>query len=239
MIACGRAIWGLLGSRYARFQAGKGTWFGIREKGEGEEGTHEEDATSLGGLLVLLLVVALATVACGGTEETTTTAAPSTETTAAPSTDTTAAPTETTAAPSTDTTAAAGPATGEPIKIGLSNSLTGSGAAPGASFGNGVKLQIEYVNQNGGINGRPLQLIEYDDKSDVPTLIANLNKLIQQDKVFATIGPFVQYGQEPARQLAEQSKVPMVGDGPATMDQLNGTQYKWSVMTRRGSAAAG
>ena len=165
--------------------------------------------------------------------ETTTTAAPSTETTAAPSTDTTAAPTETTAAPSRDTTAA-GPATGEPIKIGLSNSLTGSGAAPGASFGNGIKLQIEYVNQNGGINGRPLQSIEYDDKSDVPTLIANLNKLIQQDKVFATIGPFVQYGQEPARQVAEQNKVPMVGDGPATLDQLKGTQYQWSVMTAAG-----
>ena len=187
----------------------------------------------LAGLLVVLLVVALAAAACGGTAETTTTAAPSTETTAAPSTDTTAAPTETTAVP-TETTAAAGPATGEPIKIGLSNSLTGSGAAPGASFGNGIKLQIEYVNQNGGINGRPLQLIEYDDKSDVPTLIANLNKLIQQDKVFATVGPFVQYGQEPARQVAEQNKVPMVGDGPATLDQLKGTQYQWSVMTAAG-----
>ena len=184
----------------------------------------------LAGLLVVLLVVALAAVACGGTT-TTTTAAPSTETTAAPSTETTAAPsTETTAAPSTETTAA-GPATGEPIKIGLSNSLTGSGAAPGASFGNGIKLQIDYVNQNGGINGRPLQLVAYDDKSDVPTLIANLNKLIQQDKVFATVGPFVQYGQEPARQVAEQNKVPMVGDGPATLDQLKGTQYQWSVMT--------
>jgi branched-chain amino acid transport system substrate-binding protein len=185
----------------------------------------------LAGLLVVLLVVALAAAACGGGTTTTTTAAPSTETTAAPSTETTAAPsTETTAAPSTETTAA-GPATGEPIKIGLSNSLTGSGAAPGASFGNGIKLQIDYVNQNGGINGRPLQLVAYDDKSDVPTLIANLNKLIQQDKVFATIGPFVQYGQEPARQVAEQNKVPMVGDGPATLDQLKGTQYQWSVMT--------
>ncbi len=188
----------------------------------------------LAGLLVMLLVVALATVACGGTEETTTTAAPSTETTAAPSTDTTAGPTETTAAPSTDTTAAAGPATGEPIKIGLSNSLTGTAASPGASFGNGVKLQIEYVNQNGGINGRPLQLIEYDDKTDTPTCVANLNKLIQQDKVFATIGPFAQQMQEAARQVAEQNKVPMVGDGPPTIEQLKGTQYQWSVMTAAG-----
>ncbi|OFV82655.1 MAG: hypothetical protein A2W26_02665 [Acidobacteria bacterium RBG_16_64_8] len=102
------------------------------------------------------------------------------------------------------------------------------------SFGKGAKLQIEYVNQNGGINGRPLELVEYDDKSDVPNIIANLNKLIQEDKVFATIGPFVQFGQEPARQIAEQNKVPMVGDGPATLAQLKGTQYQWSVMTAAG-----
>jgi branched-chain amino acid transport system substrate-binding protein len=177
------------------------------------------------GLLVLLLAVALAAVACGETS-TTTTAAPSTETTAAPST-------ETTAAPSTETTTA-GPATGEPIKIGFSNSLTGFSAAPAASIDNGVKLQIEYVNANGGINGRPLQLIEYDDKSDVPTAIANINKLIQEDKVFATIGPFAQFMQEPARQIAEQTQTLMVGDGPATLEQLAGTQYQWSVMTAAG-----
>lgn len=184
-------------------------------------------------LCLLMLVVAVTAVACGETE-TTTTAASSTDTTAAPSTDTTAAPsTDTTAASSTDTTTA-GPATGEPIKIGLSNSLTGFSAAPGASFSNGVKLQVEIINESGGINGRPLELIEYDDKSDVPTAIANINKLIQEDKVVATIGPFAQFMQEPARQIAEQSQTPMVGDGPATLDQLAGTQYQWSVMTAAG-----
>lgn len=137
------------------------------------------------------------------------------------------------AAPSTKT-AIAGSATGEPIKIGFSNSLTGPAAAPGLSVDNAVKLQIEYVNHNGGINGRPLKLIEYDDRSEVPNAIANINKLYQQDKVFATIGPFAQYMQEPARQLAERAKVPMVGPGPATLAQLKGRQYQWSVMTAAG-----
>ena len=177
---------------------------------------------TIGGLLLLLLVVALTAMACGE-EATTTTAAPSTETTAAPST-------ETTAAPSTETTAATGPATGEPIKIGFSNSLTGVSAAPGESVSKGVALQVEYVNANGGINGRPLEVIELDDKSDVPTAIANLNKLIQEDKVFATIGPFAQFMQEPARGIAEQTQTPMVGPGPATLEQLAGNQYQWSVM---------
>jgi branched-chain amino acid transport system substrate-binding protein len=176
------------------------------------------------GLLVLMLVVALAAAACGGTEETTTTAAPSTETTAAPST-------ETTAAPSTDTTETGGPATGAPIKVGFSNSITGFSAAPAASTGNGVALMAEIINANGGINGRPFEIIMLDDKSDVPPALANINKLIQEDKVAATVGPFAQFMQEPARAIAEQTGTPMVGMGPATLEQLAATsQYQMSVM---------
>ena len=118
-----------------------------------------------------------------------------------------------------------------PILIGFSNSLTGFSAAPGASMSKGVQLQIKYFNSKGGVFGKKLKLIQYDDRSDVPTAIANIRKLIQQDKVFATVGPFAQFMQEPARQIAEQMKVPMVGDGPATLQQLAGKQYQWSVMT--------
>lgn len=187
-------------------------------------------------LLVLLLLVAVVAAACGDATTTTTAAAPnSTGSTAAPATDTTApAGTETTAAVSTDTTAAVGPATGEPIKIGLSISETGVGAAPCKTFTQGVAVRVEYVNANGGVNGRPLQIIEYDDKTDVAQAVANLNKLIQQDKVFATIGPWAQQMQAAARQIAEQYKVPAVLNGPATIDQMNGPKYEWSVMTTAG-----
>ena len=129
-----------------------------------------------------------------------------------------------------ETTTTAASATGEPILIGMSNSLTGVSAAVGVTASRGANLQIDYVNANGGINGRPLQLIEYDDKSEVPNAIANLNKLIQDDKVFATIGPMAQYMQEAARGIAEQTQTPMAGGGPATLDQLAGTQYQWSIM---------
>lgn len=182
------------------------------------------------GLLVLLLAIAVAAVACGDTETTTTTAPVSTETTTAPSTDTSAAVSTDSTAPSTQTTAA-GPTTGEPIKIGLSNSLTGVLAAPGKSMQQGVQVQIEYINANGGINGRPLELVEYDDKSEAANVVANLTKLIQDDKVAATIGPFGQAFQETARQLAEQNEVPMVGNGPATLKELtaDAKKYTWSV----------
>jgi branched-chain amino acid transport system substrate-binding protein len=184
------------------------------------------------GLLVLALLVAFTATACGEAEETTTTAAPTT-TTAAPTT-TTAAPSTDTTVPSTDTTTG-GPATGAPIKVGFSNSLTGFSAAPGVSTGNGVSLMAELINANGGVNGRPIEVITLDDKSDVPPAIANINKLIQEDKVAATVGPFAQFMQEPARGIAEQTGTPMVGMGPATLEQLAATpQYQMSVMLSAG-----
>ncbi len=64
-----------------------------------------------------------------------------------------------------------------------------------------------------------------------PPAIANINKLIQEDKVAATIGPFAQFMQEPARGIAEQTQTPMVGMGPATLEQLAAApQYQMSVM---------
>jgi branched-chain amino acid transport system substrate-binding protein len=185
------------------------------------------------GVLALLLVVALAASACGGgtttTSGATTTTAPSTETSGPTTTGAVTTTASTTGG--TETTAASSPATGEPILIGLSNSLTGSGAAPGGSLHNGVALQVETINNNGGINGRPLKVIEMDDKSDVPTALANLAKMIESDKVVATIGPCVQYIQDPARGIAEKYQTPMVGAGPAVLADFKTNKYNWSVMT--------
>jgi len=183
--------------------------------------------------LILLLVGAVVLVAAGcGEEETTTSAAP--QTTVAPSTETTAAPsTETTAAPSTETTQG-GPATGKPIKVGLITSLTGPSAAPGQSVKQGAELAVEYVNANGGVNGRPLELIVKDDGSDVTGMVNNLTQLIQDTKIDYFVGPFIQYGQEAARDMCEQAQVPMVGAGPVTLKQLEGKKYTWSVMVSAG-----
>ncbi len=166
------------------------------------------------GLVAVLLVVALAAVACGGEEATETT---------------TAAPTE--------TTAAANPATGEPIKVGMVTSLTGNSAAPGQSIQNGAKYQVKYINDNGGINGRPIELLIEDDKSEVTSMTAAMTKLIEEDGIEYFVGPFIQYGQEAGRQICEDAQIPMVGAGPESLEQLaNPTEYKWSVMMSAGPA---
>lgn len=166
----------------------------------------------LAGLVAVLLVIALAAMACGGEEGTATTAEP----------------TETTAG-------TGGPATGEPIKVGLVTSLTGNSAAPGISVQHGAEYAVEWINQNGGINGRPIELLIEDDKSEVTSMTSAMTKLIEEDGIEYFVGPFIQYGQEAARQMCEDAQIPMVGSGPPSLDQIAAnTPYEWSVMMAAG-----
>ncbi len=75
------------------------------------------------------------------------------------------------------------------IKFGMTVPLTGS-----ASFGynkipGAVKAYFDYVNKNGGINGRNLKLIVKDDRYVPTEAVAQTTELILQDKVFALLGP--------------------------------------------------
>jgi branched-chain amino acid transport system substrate-binding protein len=164
------------------------------------------------GLVAVLLVVVLTAVACGGAKD-------DTATTVAV----------------TGTTGVTVPATGEPIKVGLVTSLTGVSAAPGVSIQNGAQYQVKYINDNGGINGRPIELLIEDEKSEVTSMSAAMTKLIEEDGVEYFVGPFIQYGQEAARQICEDAQIPMVGSGPPDLDQIAAqTPYKWSVMMSAG-----
>ena len=79
---------------------------------------------------------------------------------------------------------------GQPIKIGFTVSLTGSFASGGTEILEGYRTWQQVVNNAGGILGRQVQLIYYDDQSS-PTLAASLyEKLITVDKVQFTFGPF-------------------------------------------------
>jgi branched-chain amino acid transport system substrate-binding protein len=188
------------------------------------------------GLIALLLVMVLTMAACGDETTDTTTAPSSTETTAAPSTDTTGAGTDTTAAPGTDTTVAAGPATGEPIKIGFLNDVTGPAAAVAAELAKGVALEVEYVNAQGGVNGRPLEVITFDCKSDVPTALAGMKKLVNDDKVSMLIGPFTPQEQEPCAQLADEMKIPLLHAGLVGLDRLTADpQHQWGFGLNTGA----
>jgi len=162
-----------------------------------------------------MLALTVFVAACGETEETTTTGAPTTAPTTAPST-------ETTSGPSTETTAAA-----TPIKIGIAISLTGDSAAPCGQIKQGFEVEAKYINANGGINGRPVELVFVDDQSKMDTAVAAIQSLIDQ-KVDVIIGPFPQWTQAPTRPLTEQAGILHITFGPPTLAELNEDQTKYT-----------
>jgi branched-chain amino acid transport system substrate-binding protein len=77
----------------------------------------------------------------------------------------------------------------EPYKIGMILSLTGSTAPLGQSEKNGAEIAADKINKKGGINGRPIELVIYDDGTDPSKAIMSAKRLIEIDKVSAIVGP--------------------------------------------------
>jgi ABC-type branched-subunit amino acid transport system substrate-binding protein len=74
------------------------------------------------------------------------------------------------------------------IKLGITSPLTGI-AAPGyQKIPGAMKAYFDYVNANGGVNGRKITLVSKDDQYIPTTAVAKANELILRDKVFALVG---------------------------------------------------
>ena len=59
--------------------------------------------------------------------------------------------------------AAAGPAEAEPLKIGIIESLSGAQTSTGRLFASAANYVVDQINEEGGFNGEPIQVIEYDN----------------------------------------------------------------------------
>jgi branched-chain amino acid transport system substrate-binding protein len=79
---------------------------------------------------------------------------------------------------------------GEPIKIGFSMALTGPLSPNGKSALLGMKIWEEEINAKGGLLGRPVKLIYYDDQSQAAPVPGIYTKLLDVDKVDLVIGPY-------------------------------------------------
>ncbi len=98
----------------------------------------------------------------------------------------------TTAAPATEAPTAAQPAptSAPPIKLGASLPLTGDFSEPGTAAKMGYELWVEQVNKAGGLLGRQVEFVLYDNASDPDTAVADYERLITKDKVDLVVGPF-------------------------------------------------
>jgi branched-chain amino acid transport system substrate-binding protein len=95
---------------------------------------------------------------------------------------------------------------GEPIKIGYSMSLTGGLAANGKSALLAQHIWEEDTNAKGGMLGRPVKLIYYDDRSSPSEIPAIYTKLLDVDRVDLVIGAYGTALTAPAMPIVIQRK---------------------------------
>jgi branched-chain amino acid transport system substrate-binding protein len=80
-------------------------------------------------------------------------------------------------------------AAGEPIKIGWIAALTGPNSAAGLAFNTGVDYAVKTINEKGGVNGRPIDLITRDSQSDPTKAVNAAQEMINRENVNAIVGP--------------------------------------------------
>ncbi len=103
-----------------------------------------------------------------------------------------------------------------PIRIGASLSMTGSYAKPGAYGREGYLLCQKHVNELGGLLGRKIEFVIYDDRSDPSTAVRLYEKLITEDNVEVVMGPYSSPVTEAAANVTEKYRKIMMAPLAAT-----------------------
>ncbi|RFU67335.1 ethanolamine utilization protein EutJ [Peribacillus saganii] len=117
---------------------------------------------------------------------------------------------------------------GDTIKIGANLELSGGVASYGQSIAQGLELGLKEINKE-GIDGKKIELVKFDNKSEASEATNGAIKLVNQDKVAAIVGAATSTNTLAQVQIVTDKKIPLItptGTSPAvTMgekgDKLN------------------
>ena len=96
------------------------------------------------------------------------------------------------------------------IKVGANFEMTGNVANYGSATLDGLKLAIKEANDAGGVNGKKINLVTVDNKSEASEAVNAATKLISDDKVKVVVGPAVTANVMAESQVANDNKVPVI-----------------------------
>ncbi len=118
---------------------------------------------------------------------------------------------------------------GNPIKIGCSLPLTGAYADTGVWVQRGYQYWADEVNAKGGLLGRPVQLVIYDDESKTDSAVNLLNKVITQDKVDLLCGGYPGTSAAAQMSVAEKNQKVYVSMGGHMASFSQGFTYSFGA----------
>lgn len=98
----------------------------------------------------------------------------------------------------------------EPIRIGSPVLLSGTGAYVGGAEKDTLEMMAADLNKAGGINGRPLEFIFYDEEAKPDVAVSMVKRLIQKDKVTAIVGISTSWTALPIIPIVEKEEVPTI-----------------------------
>ena len=117
-----------------------------------------------------------------------------------------------------------------PIRIGASLAQTGVSATVAQNQLRGYQLCVKHTNDKGGVLGRKLELVVYDDGSDPATAVRLYEKLITQAKVDLVLGPYGAPTTDAVADVTEKYKMLMVApSGSATSIYRKGRKFIFSM----------
>ncbi len=102
------------------------------------------------------------------------------------------------------------------VTIGVAISMTGRYAEPAGRFVNSYKLYTDMQNAKGGWDGKKINIVVLDDKSDKQQSIKLFEKLITQDKVDLTVGPYSSGITDAVANILERYKYPTLAPGASS-----------------------
>ena len=121
----------------------------------------------------------------------------------------------------------------EPIKIGCIQDTSGGASLAGQPNEWGVKYAVQWINENGGVNGRPIELYTRDCQIDAEVGVTCYRELVDEIGVSAIIGPPLSNPASAWVELATEDKIPIVGhfmDELCTTDPETGEPYPYMFL---------
>ena len=131
------------------------------------------------------------------------------------------------------------------IKVGFNVPLTGFAAADGKSARIGAELAVEQVNASGGVNGKNLELVIYDDQASPKESAPLAAKLITQDGVVAGISGSYSGATRAAATIYQENATPYISayavhpDITRSGDYVFRTSFMGEVQGRAGAKLVG
>ena len=98
----------------------------------------------------------------------------------------------------------------DPVRIGFTGPLSGSLSLLGQGVRDGIEVYVQYINDQGGVNGRKIEFIAEDDGYEPMRTVAAAKKLSEQDKVLALVAPTGTPNVAATIGYAQERKMPVI-----------------------------